>query len=381
MNTTKHIENTPFRTWFLVFLVITIAFPIGFSVQAKETARISAKRNIYDFGTVIEQGGLVSHMFSIYNTGTKPLVLTRVTASCGCTQPKWDKRPIAPGDSSNVIVSYNPQGRLGSFYKTVHIYSNGKEGAYLLGVKGEVVSKPAEPEMVYPYKIGTLKVHSQKVLFSTIRPDESLSETIYVFNDTPNPMTVKIGEHSDVFTVLAKPTFIGAGEKGEISVLLDAKKIEKKGRISVKIPISVKTKGRETEVEDIIVAANVIDDFSKLSASDRKKAAVCELSATLVDFGTVGNKKPLLSFLQGKGYRELLVTNKGKSPLMLYSISCDNEVVSVIGGKKEIKPGGTATYKIAINTKMIKTRMEALINVVCNDPTGPVRLIKVLANR
>ena len=47
--------------------------------------------------------------------------------------------------------------------------------------------------------------------------------------------------------------------------------------------------------------------------------------------------------------------------------------------QKEIKPGTTATFKVTVRPKEIKTKLEALINVVCNDPNGPIRLIKVTA--
>ena len=42
-------------------------------------------------------------------------------------------------------------------------------------------------------------------------------------------------------------------------------------------------------------------------------------------------------------------------------------------------PGATATFKVTLRPKEIKTKLEALINVVCNDPHGPIRLIKVTA--
>ena len=51
------------------------------------------------------------------------------------------------------------------------------------------------------------------------------------------------------------------------------------------------------------------------------------------------------------------------------------------GGKKEIKPNASATFKISIRPKDIKAKLEALVTVVCNDPNGPVRLIKVTAEK
>ena len=73
------------------------------------------------------------------------------------------------------------------------------------------------------------------------------------------------------------------------------------------------------------------------------------------------------------------ITNAGKTPLTIYSVTCDDERVAVSGGKREIKPGMTATFKVTVRPKEIKTKLETLINFVCNDPNGPIRLIKVTA--
>ena len=101
-----------------------------------------AKELTYNFGTIAEADGLASHVFTIQNTGDAPLVITRVTASCGCTRPEWSKAPIAPGQTGEIKVSYDPKGRPGPFYKTVSIYSNGKKGSYNLAIKGSVTPKP-----------------------------------------------------------------------------------------------------------------------------------------------------------------------------------------------------------------------------------------------
>ena len=83
----------------------------------------------------------------------------------------------------------------------------------------------------------------------------------------------------------------------------------------------------------------------------------------------------------GKVSGTIEITNTGKSPLVIYSATCDDERINVTGGKKEIKPGMTAILKVTVRPKEIKTKLEALINIVCNDPNGPVRLVKVTAEK
>lgn len=96
----------------------------------------------YDFGKIKEQDGKVTYTFKFFNTGKKPLVITRVLASCGCTTPEWTKEPISAGKSGVVTVTYNPAHRPGVFNKTITIYSNIPNGNTVLSIKGEVIPQP-----------------------------------------------------------------------------------------------------------------------------------------------------------------------------------------------------------------------------------------------
>ena len=41
-------------------------------------------------------------VFTFTNVGNAPLVINEVIASCGCTIPKYDRRPIAPGQKGSI---------------------------------------------------------------------------------------------------------------------------------------------------------------------------------------------------------------------------------------------------------------------------------------
>ena len=88
----------------LSFILCGILF-FAVHMAAQNGAQISADELTYNFGTIAEADGLASHTFVIKNTGDGPLVITRITASCGCTQPEWTKEPIAPGKTGNVKVT------------------------------------------------------------------------------------------------------------------------------------------------------------------------------------------------------------------------------------------------------------------------------------
>ena len=80
----------------IVFIFMAILLATGMA-SAQKKAVISAETTSFDFGTIKEADGKVSHTFEVSNTGDMPLVITRVIASCGCTTPEWPKEPIAPG--------------------------------------------------------------------------------------------------------------------------------------------------------------------------------------------------------------------------------------------------------------------------------------------
>lgn len=123
---------------FSVLLLSVVALNAQEAQKQTKGAAISAPEEQFDFGTIKEADGPVTHAFTLKNVGNAPLVITRASASCGCTKPKFSTEPIAPGKSTKIEVTYNPAGRPGQFVKTVAVYSNGKEGAFILRIKGVV---------------------------------------------------------------------------------------------------------------------------------------------------------------------------------------------------------------------------------------------------
>lgn len=357
-----------------------VFFLIGFmllagTAQAQNDAVVGSDELNFDFGTIAEEEGPVSHVFVITNSGMTPLVITQVTVSCGCTTPEWSKAPIAAGKTGEVKITYDPKGRPGPFAKTAAIYSNGKPSPYRVAIKGNVTPKKIKPVFLYPYSVGTLKMHTKNILYSGIRPNETLGEKIMVRNDGEAPVTIHVGKHPDYFNINASPATLASGETGEITILLDAHGAKRLGRISSYIPLTVNTSGSKNSAESVFhVSANIIDDFSRMTTAEKANAPLIALSSDLLDYGV----------LEGKGSKVSLVldiSNNGKSELLIRSIGSDDDRINVIGGRKAIKPGATTSFKVVVRTKDVKGSLESIINVISNDPDSPVRLIKVTAKQ
>jgi hypothetical protein len=107
--------------------------------QVVKTDSIIFDKIAFDYGT-IEQGSDGSCEFNFTNKGMVPLILNNVHASCGCTIPEWPKEPIEPGKKGVIKVKYNTN-IIGSFSKSITVYSNAKNAQVVLLIRGNVTSK------------------------------------------------------------------------------------------------------------------------------------------------------------------------------------------------------------------------------------------------
>lgn len=92
----------------------------------------------HNFGE-IKEGEKVKHTFRFKNSGSNPLKVENVKASCGCTTPRWTKEEVAPGAEGMIEVEFNSQGRAGVARKTVTVTTNTDPRNKILSFTGEVV--------------------------------------------------------------------------------------------------------------------------------------------------------------------------------------------------------------------------------------------------
>ena len=74
---------------------------------------------------------------NFYNTGEHALVIYKVETSCGCTAPKWSKKPVKPGEKGQISVTYDSEFP-GKFRKTITVHYNGASSPEKITIKGKV---------------------------------------------------------------------------------------------------------------------------------------------------------------------------------------------------------------------------------------------------
>ena len=130
----KRINMKKFILTAFLSVFTLIAFAAGEAV-------IKFEKTSHDFGTFLETEK-VTCTFKFTNTGDNLLVIHQAIASCGCTVPQYSKEPIKPGETGEIVVTYNGAGKFpGHFKKSITIRTNAKQEIVRLYIEGDMVGK------------------------------------------------------------------------------------------------------------------------------------------------------------------------------------------------------------------------------------------------
>lgn len=128
----------------LILSLVAILAVCAADARRKSGEKVGAEipETAFDFGTVRQSGPKVEHDFTITVTGTSPVAILSANASCGCTVPSYDRKPVMPGKSSVIKVKFSPKGQRGEIDKAVRVRlrnGNNKSETVTLRLTGVVV--------------------------------------------------------------------------------------------------------------------------------------------------------------------------------------------------------------------------------------------------
>jgi hypothetical protein len=125
------------------FLFLLIILTITWDSCKTGSGRGSGSDAVIAFDTISHDFGEIPYSeeaefeFIFSSTGTAPLLVTHVKSTCGCTIPIWSKEPVGEGDKGSIRVSYDTY-RVGTFNKSIYVYSNAVNGVQRLTIRGKV---------------------------------------------------------------------------------------------------------------------------------------------------------------------------------------------------------------------------------------------------
>ena len=286
------------------------------------------------------------------------MILKNVLTSCGCTTPKWSKKPILPNETGSIDVSYNPMNRPGAFKKSVTIITNCEPSKVYLTIQGKVNERERTVEEKFPFTFSVLRSQKTHVSFFNITNTEQRTSSLMVVNTTSKPIRVTFPDLPS--HIKAPNVTIAAGEEDQLIFTYDATLKNDWGYVSEDIYCWVDGAKSSRAIK---ISATITEDFGKLSPKDYAIAPKINMSSRKVDFGTVKSGAIV--------EKSFTIKNTGKSTLTVHSVKSTSSTVSCKIDKKELSIGESTKVTIVLSTKNTLGRQYKVINVISNDPSAP----------
>ena len=359
----KQKENRKMKQIFTSILLWTAACLVGYA-QPKATF----DKMTHEFGVVLWKHPATA-TFQIKNDGDKPLVISNVTTSCGCTVADWTKEPIAPG-ATGVVTSTFDAKALGHFYKDIGVYCNASARPIYLMLRGEVSADPKNYTLTHPYEIGAIRLNKAAIEFDDTNKGDKPTMEILVANTTSDVYTPVLMHLPPYLEAVAVPERIGKKATGKIKVTLDTDKLPKFGLTTATVYLSRFPGDKVSEENAIPVSAVLLPDFSNMSQQQRLYPPAVQLSATEFTVPPLAeNAKKKLT---------VVVKNVGKSDLDITDLQVFNPALGVQLKKRVLKPGAQTKMKITVYGKYLKKVKSApRVLMITNDPNCPKIVIRV----
>ena len=194
--------------------------------------KLVLQQDSFDFGDIV-QGEKATHTFVLSNGGGDLLKISDVKASCGCTAAAPEKKELAPGESTNLLVTFNSAGRMGKQSKTIRIFSNDPDNPEMvLSFTGNVVSASQVSGGV-PTIYFTETQHD----FGKVNEGDKVDYTFNFANKGTTNLTIKdIKTSCGCTAALLSQDNLAPGQEGTLKVELDTK--NRSGKMSRTITIN-----------------------------------------------------------------------------------------------------------------------------------------------
>lgn len=359
------------------FKVITLILSFSFMALSAVTCRGQQEINAvfdnteWDFGSIEELDGPVTHVFTLTNKSRKDIVITRVASSCGCAATQYDRAPVKFKNSASIEVRFDPRDFSGPVRKTVSVaVSDGKtQQSMELLIYADVIPRALTIEDEYPLVLDEgLRVSGLHAPFGYLQHGTVRTDTLKLYNGSDKDIRLGISNAAGTGLLKAEiPSTLKPQEKAFMTVTYDLRAAGSVyGMVSDRIILTINGKRSNLPVN---ANAIITDDFSGI---DKETAPIMVLDPAYHSFGRITRDEKLS--------REITISNTGATPLIIRNVSARKNTGSDLKEGAVIKPGESITTTITMTvSKDTYGIISGGITIISNDPEKPMRELRIAA--
>lgn len=107
-----------------------------------------------------------TYTFGFVNKGQCDLEIKRLVSTCSCLQAFCHDRVVAPGQKSEITMTYNPKGHPGKFERKVFVYTSSEEVPAAVLRLSVNVENGRDISNVYPVSMGKIRLRRKAISFT-----------------------------------------------------------------------------------------------------------------------------------------------------------------------------------------------------------------------
>lgn len=323
---------------------------------------IKFDKTVHDFGDILISDGEQFCTFTYTNVGDKPLVIHRVITSCGCTEPEWNKKPLRPGESDKIKVTFkNDQGPY-PFDKGITVYVSDVNKPVVLRIRGVANNKKKSLAEMYPERFGVVGLKSKDLSLGQIEQGLARNENVELVNLSNKTVSVSFKDVTPGLELTLSSDKIPAKGKVTLTYVVDTKKTEGKiwgqSRFTAKVCVDGKVQAGTLGVETLIK-----ENFSSYTPEQMRTGALPKFTTSSVSIGKCRKgevKKVSFSFV-----------NMGKEHLKIYKMDSTHSGCT-FEFPESVAPSSKGTIEVTIDTSSHKGDILCVFSVITNSPSRPI---------
>lgn len=357
--------NTPYR---LMMLVVTLVMGAWIPASAQ---LITFEKEKHDFGRFSPDKTQLTHSFSFTNEGSRPVKLKDVKTSCGCTTPKWPRKPIEPGGKGHVKVVYDATTSNGYFRKKVTVVTS-NSSVHELTIEGEQAPKKTG-NSVKGYKVeqGNLAFKKGFVEFGHIPLGGNDTGYLTIYNSGSEPMRLVKLRRTNLVQAPGLPRVIQPRQTTK--VMLTYSSLKSMAGLNKNLGLKngrglMLTNDAKKPYKEFGYKTSIYPPVKKKAT--QKKTPAAKLNQKVIQLGTLGGNNIISTGATLK--------NVGDAPLIIKGTDSDGcGCEAPVPKKNRLKPGEQTTLSVKINTTAYTGRLNKALDIYTNDPNNPYLTLKL----
>lgn len=187
-------------------------------------ARISGTLEFFpssvDFGIIREEDGKVKRKVKAVNVSTDTTFIISARTSCGCSAVEYSEDLLAPGDTTEVTLTYDPVNRPGKFLKTARFFTGKERIGNSIKLSGNVIPSRSNLDKSYPDQAGQLRLSSKLVNVGEMSIKDARPLFVGIYNDSDRRIILSAETDGDPLEAVITPDTIEPFGVATLSLML-----------------------------------------------------------------------------------------------------------------------------------------------------------------